>query len=107
MKQLIAGMLIALGGNVLAVMATVRELWWIPRGTSIRPLGLMGVLLLVAVVTVACVGVVVGMAMMKRSNDWRAWVIAVVAVLVSLGPLPVARVTYDWIEARHGLVSEP
>ena len=106
-RRLAAALLTAIAGSALAVVLTVRELWWIPRGTSIRPLGLVGLLFLVALATFGCVTTLVVLGLIQARRDWRAWLLGVVALAVSITPLPDARATYDWIEARHGLVSEP
>lgn len=96
----------ALCGNLLAVGMTFKSLWPLPNGTSIRPMGLAVFLALVAGGTLACVATLVFLGLTFGRRDCVAILLALVAAVLSLGPLPASTRAMDFIVSHHALVME-
>jgi hypothetical protein len=102
----VAAIIIAVTTTGVTVWLTFAELWPIPVGTPIRPMGLVLNVFLIAIATLisgAALGVI---AIMVGRRDRVSILLAIVAILASMAPLPALRLTSDWIAARHGLVWE-
>ena len=90
-------------GNLWSVYAAA-SLRHAPRGVSIRPMNLYGVLLLIAFGTfivsfpLAVMGIIVGW---RRAGVWLA---CGIGVILSVTPIFVSNWVMDWIVVRYGLI---
>lgn len=100
----IIAIIVAMIATVASIRLTFADLWSIPPGTSVVAMGLVLNVCLIAITTFA-IGVTLAMiAVLAGGRDRLSILLAVVAVVVSLAPVPAQKVTADWIAARHSWV---
>ncbi len=98
------GLLIAIAANVAAV-SNWSNLFALPRGTSIRPMGQSAMAFTIAGWS-ALFGLPVSIfGLVLTQRYWRG--LAVLAIVLSLTPLPVGIVYYHWVVDAMGLHPSP
>ena len=111
--------LLSVSGLLLAVVASLlqgRALWSfyvetaeMPRGTGIRPMGLVMVLFIVGYGTwlfgsvLSCAGFVASL----RTKSWLLATVAILGLILSLAQPILGRQAFNYIVELRGLVCEP
>jgi polyferredoxin len=104
-RQLVAtGLLIAITANVAAV-SNWSNLFTLPRGTSIRPMGQTGEAFTIAGWS-ALFGLPVSISGLVLSRRYWRW-LAALAIVLSLTPLPVGILYFHWAVDAMGLYLAP
>ena len=100
----ILAIIVALIATGSCVGLTFADLWSIPAGTSVVAMGLYFKVSLIAIATFA-IGVTLAIvAVMVGGRDRLSILLAIIACLLSLAPVPATNLTGDWIAARHSWV---
>ena len=106
-KSLILAFVLALLGNVLAIL-NVGTIWFEAPGTSFRPMQLPVFAMTIAVATAGAVVMLIAMVFWPRERIRLSEIaIALVSVVLAQLPLPLTIILTHWVMVAHQLIFEP
>ena len=100
----VVAIIVALIATGSCIGLTFADLWSIPAGTSVVAMGLAGIVGLIAIATFAIGVTLAAIAVVFGRRDPLSILLAIIAGMLSLAPVPASNVTGDWIAARHSWV---